>query len=482
MTVVVNSLPTVSVSATDTEICQGSSTSLTASGASSYSWSPSTGLDATTGAIVNATPPSTTTYTITGTDGNGCENTAQITVTVNPLPTASISGNAEVCLGDAEPTITFTGANGTAPYTFTYNINGGANQTVSSTGNTATVLAPTNTDGTFTYNLVSVEDASSTSCSQSQSGSVTITVNPLPTASISGNTDVCLGDGEPTITFTGANGTAPYTFTYNINSGANQTVISTGNTATITAPTTTDGTFTYNLISVEDASSTNCSQSQSGSVTITVNPLPTVSVSTADAEICEGASTTLTASGADSYSWSPATGLSATTGASVTANPTTTTTYTVTGTDNNGCQNTAQITVIVNPLPTASISGNTEVCLGETEPTITFTGANGTAPYIFTYNIDGGANQTVISTGNTATITAPTTTDGIFTYNLISVEDASSTNCSQSQSGSVTITVNPLPTVSASTADAEICEDASTTLTFIGANCSSRYKESHTGK
>src|SRR5690554_2304309 len=470
MTVVVNSLPTVSVSATDTEICQGNSTSLTASGASSYTWSPSTGLDATTGAIVNATPPSTTTYTVTGTDGNGCENTAQITVTINPLPTASISGNAEVCLGDAEPTITFTGANGTAPYTFTYNINGGANQTVSSTGNTATVLAPTNTDGTFTYNLVSVEDASATACAQTQSGSVTVTVNPLPTASISGTAEVCIGDTEPTITFTGANGTAPYTFTYNINGGANQTVNSTGNTATILAPTNVNGTFTYNLVSVEDASAAACAQTQSGSVTVTVNSLPTVSVLATDTEICQGNSTSLTASGASSYTWSPSTGLDATTGAIVNATPPSTTTYTVTGTDGNGCENTAQITVTVNPLPTASISGNAEVCLGDTEPTITFTGANGTAPYTFTYNINGGANQTVSSTGNTATISAPTNTDGTFTYNLVSVEDASATACAQTQSGSVTVTVNLLPTVSVSATDTEICQGNSTSLTASGAS------------
>ena len=68
--------------------------------------------------------------------------------------------------------------------------------------------------------------------------------------------------------------------------------------------------------------------------TVTVNPLPTVGVSpSTPTAICTGNSTTLTASGASTYSWSPATGLSATTGATVTASPTTTTTYTVTGTD-----------------------------------------------------------------------------------------------------------------------------------------------------
>ncbi|MEZ5172299.1 MAG: hypothetical protein R2850_01990 [Bacteroidia bacterium] len=85
---------------------------------------------------------------------------------------------------------------------------------------------------------------------------------------------------------------------------------------------------------------------------LTVNPLPTITVS--DATICEGETTTLTASGADTYTWSPATGLSATTGDTVDANPVATTTYTVTGTDANGCENTGTGTVTVNPLPVTS--------------------------------------------------------------------------------------------------------------------------------
>src|SRR5690606_33564160 len=134
-------------------------------------------------------------------------------------PTASIAlnGASIVCRNDASPVITITASGGTAPYTFTYTINNGANQTVVSTGNTATVTVPTGTAGTFVYDLVSVQDASSTACLNSQTGSVTVTVNPLPTATISGTMDVCQNDAAPVITFTGANGTAPYTFTYTIN-------------------------------------------------------------------------------------------------------------------------------------------------------------------------------------------------------------------------------------------------------------------------
>src|SRR6185369_5669941 len=80
------------------------------------------------------------------------------------------------------------------------------------------------------------------------------------------------------------------------------------------------------------------------------------------APMCVGQSTTLTATGATSYSWSPAIGLNATTGSSVTASPATTTTYTVTGTPG-GC--TAQVTLIVNPPPVIAVSPSTTICQGQ---------------------------------------------------------------------------------------------------------------------
>ncbi len=73
--------PVLSVSASPNPICSGQSTVLTASGASTYSWSGGLG----TGASKTVTPSSTTTYTVTGTTA-GCTGTAEVTVTVNPLP------------------------------------------------------------------------------------------------------------------------------------------------------------------------------------------------------------------------------------------------------------------------------------------------------------------------------------------------------------------------------------------------------------
>ncbi|WNM18785.1 GEVED domain-containing protein [Flavobacterium capsici] len=257
-------------------------------------WSSANGglfTDAAGTTAYNGTTPRNTIYarpTASGdvtaivTNNSGCSNSGSFAITVNPVPTASISGTTAVCHNSASPSVTFTGANASAPYTFTYSLTNVATNTTTShtvtttTGNSVTVVAPTNVVGTFVYDLLSVQDSSSTACSQAQSGSATVTVNPLPTATIAGTTQVCQNDTAPLVTFTGANGTAPYTFTYKLNNGSNQTVVSTGNSATVAAPTGVAGTFAYTLVSVQDSSSSTCSQAQAGTATIVVHPTPMV--------------------------------------------------------------------------------------------------------------------------------------------------------------------------------------------------------------
>ena len=91
VTLTVNPLPAVLVSPTTSSICEGSTVTLTASGASTYSWSPTLGLTPTTGAVVAATPSSTTVYTVTGTSVDGCvaSATSTINVTTVSAPTAT---------------------------------------------------------------------------------------------------------------------------------------------------------------------------------------------------------------------------------------------------------------------------------------------------------------------------------------------------------------------------------------------------------
>lgn len=82
---------------------------------------------------------------------------------------------------------------------------------------------------------------------------------------------------------------------------------------------------------------------------LTVNQ-PTVAIS-GITTICSGSSTTLTASGANTYLWSNGLGTST----SINVSPTNSTTYTVTGTDSNNCTNTANINITVNPKPISTL-------------------------------------------------------------------------------------------------------------------------------
>ena len=501
--ITINEITIITSQPTSTTVCVGSSVTITvaANGANlTYQWQINTSgnnyanISGETNSALNFVSVTTLNAAkykciITGSCGTLTSNI--ITLTVNPVPTANISGTTVVCKDATVPNVTFTGSSGTAPYTFTYNINGGSNLTVTTiSGSSVTVPAQTATAGTFIYNLKSVKDASSTICSQAQTGTATITVNPLPTATITGIIAVCKDATAPNVTFTGAAGTAPYTFTYKINSGSNLTITTTGvnSSVTVTAPTGTAGSFIYNLLSIKDATSSNCSQAQTGTATITVNPLPTASISGTTA-VCKNAippNVTFTAAAGTApytFTYKINSGgtltVTTTSGSSVTAPAPTTTAGTfiytlvsVLDASSTNCSQaqTGTVTIIVNPLPTAGISGTIAVCKNVTAPNVIFTGAAGTAPYTFTYNINGGSNLTVTTiSGSSVTVAAPTATAGTFIYNLVSVKDAISSNCSQAQTGTAIITVNPLPTASIGGTTA-VCKNAiSPNVTFTGA-------------
>jgi gliding motility-associated-like protein len=156
--VVIDPLPTIVVNPSTFTICIGQNVVLTASGASSYTWSPGTGLSCTACDSTTASPSFTTTYTITGTDSHGCINTTTATVQLAQPPQLSVSPPQSICIG-ASVVLTATGSGGT--YTW---------QPGNLPGSTITVSPSATT--IYTVNL-------SGSCSIA-TDTVKVTVNPLP--------------------------------------------------------------------------------------------------------------------------------------------------------------------------------------------------------------------------------------------------------------------------------------------------------------
>jgi trimeric autotransporter adhesin len=89
-TVSIHPDPTVTISS-NISICNGSTGIFTAGGAQTYTWSPSTTLSSSTGSTVTANPSVNTTYSVIGTDINGCQDTAQAIVTILPDPVPNIN-------------------------------------------------------------------------------------------------------------------------------------------------------------------------------------------------------------------------------------------------------------------------------------------------------------------------------------------------------------------------------------------------------
>ncbi|MDZ7739330.1 MAG: gliding motility-associated C-terminal domain-containing protein [Bacteroidales bacterium] len=438
----------------------------------------------------------------TWTEVNGsCSDAARIAVSFYRLPEASISGSTEVCQGGLSLEITITGSSGIEPYTFTYTVNGGSLQTVTTvSGNSIAIPVSTETPGSYVYELKSVKDSSPAECEQIQNGTATVTVNPLPQATIAGTTSICQLSGSTDIVFTGSNGTAPYSFSYTVNSGPVSTITTdSGNSVNIPVSGDNAGTYTYTLLSVSDASSTACERTVSGSATVTVLPLPEADIS-GSTTVCQDSPSpeiTFTGSnGTEPYTFTysvnsgPQQTVSTSAGNSVNLPVPTTTPgvyvhelISVKDGSSENCENiqAGDATVTINPLPEASISGSAEVCQLSPFPLITFTGTNGTGPYTFTYTLNGGSPQTINSgQADTAQVAVPTDNTGVFIYDLLSVSDASITTCSQIQTGTAEVTVISVPqgTITGSTA---VCqEDPSPEITFTGTSGTSPYTFTYT--
>jgi hypothetical protein len=352
VTITVNPLPTVTVNSPT--ICQGSSAVLTAAGATTYSWSPPTGLSTTSGSSPTANPTVTTTYTVAGTSSGGCTATATSTVTVNPIPAApAASSNSPVCDGSTlNLSASFaTGAtySWTGPSGFSSTLQNPTISTVSSAN--AGVYSVTKTLAGCT----------------SPAATVNVTVNPNPTVNAGADITVCFGSP---VTFTA---TAPGAISYSWNFGD-------GGSATVLNPSYTYGTAGLYSATLTVTGSTGCTASDAVLVTNSQPVLTTTSLMNASCNgICDGSATVSASGGSGSYiyNWTP----------SVSTLPTASSlcagSYTVTTTDGAGCTG-SMILSITQPTAISLSSSSTPItCFGGCDATASVTATGGTPSYTY---------------------------------------------------------------------------------------------------
>lgn len=373
-------LPTITITASDTSVCLGNSSDLTASGADSYEWSPGDELSSTTDETVTAYPTATTTFIVTGTT-LGCSSTQSVVVTLKPTPTLTTTPGFRCGTG----TVTLGAVASAGTLRWYPDLN------------SATILG---IGASFTTPVLSVSkkyyvSATNNGCVSTPREEVLATINQFKTPTIaigiaSGTNPTNLGSPLTFSTTATFGGTAPnYQWQVNgVNAGTN-------------TPAYTTTTLANNdVVSCVMTSSYVCPNPltvTSNSITISVFTPPNVIISSTTSTMCIGNSINLTASGADTYIWSPSTGLNATTGSSVIANPTATTTYSVIGTDGNGSTALATKTITINNVSAAITSPSFTICKGKSA---TLTASGGTA-----YSWNTGATTPTI-------VVAPTTTRG----------------------------------------------------------------------
>lgn len=178
VTVMVDPLPTVIAQTSETEVCPLTAVLLTGSGATTYTWD--LGVENGNPYI----PELTATYTVTGTDLNGCKNTDQITVTVLPFPEVTIEGDVQLCEGES----TSLTASGDAVFTWDHGLTNGE------------VFTPVTTDD---YNLTAV--ANTNGCTVPVDV-ITVSVNPYPENVVANSTATGIKGGE-SVVLTGSGAT-----------------------------------------------------------------------------------------------------------------------------------------------------------------------------------------------------------------------------------------------------------------------------------
>ena len=332
--------------------------------------------------------------TVSGSAPCSAVNSNPASLIISDIGITAQPENVTICSTSTTASFSVT-ATGTG-LTYQWQVNTGSGWT-DLTGETAPTLSLTGITTAYNgyqYHVI-ITDATATTATSS---TATLTVNsPAVITTQATSQGVCFGaSGSKTFTIVrsgaeaiqwqySANGTSGWA---NVASATPAGVTYTGITSNAlivnTSATTAAGVYYFRAV-IDSASP--CDDTVSSVVTLTVSQ-PSVTATASASTYCNpgGTGVTLSASGAVSYTWSPATGLSATTGASVIATPSANTTYTVTGTNEFGCTATATVTVTVSNNPSAiAVAAASEVCSGGTVQLDVNSAVAFTTPAISTY-------------------------------------------------------------------------------------------------
>lgn len=368
------------------------------------------------------------TYTITSVSDAYCTNgspSGNVAATLYAAPTITPS-NATACSGSNSFRLTYTSTGSPNRYTLTAGVRAMPDfNTISNSvlgASPATISIPATAPiGTYDFNIVVTNSA--TGC-VSASVPFTVTVAKLPTlTATAGSGTVCAGS---TVALTAAPGNlASYAWTIS----PSATVLSTEATY---SPTINSNT-TYTVIGTDG----NGCSSAAAKVSVTTLSGPLLTISPDAPTICSGNATTLTATGGNTYTWSPSTGLSATSGDVVVASPSVTTTYTITSKNAIGCQSVGTVEVTVSS-PLIGVTASETICAGSIK-TLTATGGSTYVWYPSTgLYTDAGASTPYTGTSVATVYAKPTTTTTYY------VKGTTAGGCSGIASSTVTLSPAPI--------------------------------------
>jgi hypothetical protein len=397
-----NTDPSAITAGGPTTFCQGGSVALNSTiEYASYLWSNG----ATTR---NITVSTAGTYTLTGTDYDGCAThvSNSIPVTVNPTPTTPTitPGSATTFCQGENVTLTSSAA---ASYLW-------------SPGGETTPSITVNSNGNY-----SVTVKSAAGCSSLPSTVTAVTVNPLPaipTISAEGPTTFCQG-GSVTLTSSATSGN-----------------LWSNNATTQSITVNSNGDYSVTVTNANNCSAT------STPTTVTVNPLPATPTISAGGvtTFCAGGSVTLTSSATSGNVWS-----NNETSQSITVNANGD--YSVTVTNANNCSATSTpTTVTVNPLPTVTLASFTAVC--STDAVFALSGGSPAGGTYSGTGVNGGQFDPATAGVGTFTIT--------YSY-------TNANNCTATATQSITVNNcgGCTPTISTGGGAITFCEGGSVTLT-----------------